>query len=147
MISHFGVLVDNGFGTFIFGELEAHATAVVPGGGFLVAGSIDDFYDSGRTFSDSLSRSTPSQAKLDSSFGGGDGWMQVNTGGRYSYANAMAVQPSGKILLGRRITAGRRRPGNGFRAARELTPTARSTILSARRREWRCDYRLESVDG
>jgi uncharacterized delta-60 repeat protein len=98
--SNFGVFTDNSpFGSGVYGDQQANAVSVLPGDGFLVAGSIDDRFDSGETFRDFAIAKYTNTGKLDTSFGGGDGWAQFNVGGQINRANAMAVLSSGKILL------------------------------------------------
>jgi uncharacterized delta-60 repeat protein len=100
LASDFGVYVDNVFEKGIYGEQVASAVAILPGGGFVIAGGIDDFYDSGVNFSDFAVAKYTAKGNLDTSFGGGDGWMQVRPSGQYAYASSLAILNSGKILVG-----------------------------------------------
>jgi uncharacterized delta-60 repeat protein len=101
--SNFGKFLSNdgGGNSYVYGDQTATSVAVLPGGGFLIGGSIDDFFDSGVAISDfALAKYTPN-GSLDTSFGGGKGWIQTGyqSGNRFNVSTSMAVLPTGKILM------------------------------------------------
>lgn len=98
--SNFGSLVDDYGHEYVYGNGGATAVAVLPSDGFILAGGIDDSFDSGTNLSDFAVAKYTASGKLDTAFGGGDGWMQVNTGERFSFATAVSVLGSGKIVVG-----------------------------------------------
>jgi uncharacterized delta-60 repeat protein len=104
--SHFGVPTeDSGGNHFIYGNQTATSVAVLPSGGFLIGGSIDDFFDSGVNLSDFAVAKYTASGNLDTSFGGGDGWAQIHFGsGNYGFSTSMAVLSSGKIIMAGGVT-------------------------------------------
>src|SRR5262249_9212549 len=73
------------------------AIAILPNGKIVVAGTmvVDEF---GENTSFTVARLTAA-GTLDTSFGGGDGWLRHELGGEIEYVNALALQSDGKIVV------------------------------------------------
>ena len=125
--------LDTGFGTggIVTTDLgtptdEAFDMAAHPDGGFVVVGRTDAT-GSNRDFGVVRYKA---DGNPDTGFGG-DGIVTTDFAGQADQANAVAVQPDGKIVVAGLATTGGSTPPTATSRSPATTPTARSTRASA----------------
>lgn len=105
---------------------EANAVAIDANGNILVAGATSQPNLGTSTLNFALVRYT-SDGKLDTTFGGGTGWVQTDFSGSSDTAHAMVLQPDGKIVLAG--TAHQNTTGDDFALARYNTDGSLDTTF------------------